>query len=100
MSALVWLESTLHKAFDLYQRTVTRFVVPSRFFLTKFAEWGVDTSRFAHIPNSVDVEALVAEGEPGDAFVYLGRLVAEKGVETLIRAASQARVRLIIIGTG
>lgn len=100
MSALVWLESTLHKAFDLYQRTVTRFVVPSRFFLTKFAEWGVDTTRFAHIPNSVDVEALVAQGDPGDAFVYLGRLVAEKGVDTLIKAAAQARVRLIVIGTG
>lgn len=100
MSALVWLESTVHKALDLYMSTVTRFVVPSRFFLEKFAEWGVDTSRFVHIPNSVDVEALVAEGTPGDAFVYLGRLVPEKGVATLIRAAALARVRLRIIGTG
>jgi glycosyltransferase involved in cell wall biosynthesis len=80
--------------------TVTRFVVPSRFFLQKFAEWGVDTSRFVHIPNSVDVEAMAAEGAPGDAFVYLGRLVPEKGVATLIRAAALARVRLRIIGTG
>jgi glycosyltransferase involved in cell wall biosynthesis len=100
MSALVWLESTVHKALDLYMSTVTRFVVPSRFFLQKFAEWGVDTSRFVHIPNSVDVEAMAAEGTPGDAFVYLGRLVPEKGVATLIRAAALARVRLRIIGTG
>jgi glycosyltransferase involved in cell wall biosynthesis len=100
MSALVWLESTVHKALDLYMSTVTRFVVPSRFFLQKFAEWGVDTGRFVHIPNSVDVEAMTAEGTPGDAFVYLGRLVPEKGVATLIRAAALARVRLRIIGTG
>ena len=100
MSALVWLESTVHKALDLYMSTVTRFVVPSRFFLQKFAEWGVDTGRFVHIPNSVDVEAMAAEGTPGDAFVYLGRLVPEKGVATLIRAAALARVRLRIIGTG
>jgi glycosyltransferase involved in cell wall biosynthesis len=100
MSALVWLESTVHKALDLYMSTVTRFVVPSRFFLEKFAEWGVDTGRFVHIPNSVDVEAMAAEGPPGDAFVYLGRLVPEKGVATLIRAAALARVRLRIIGTG
>jgi glycosyltransferase involved in cell wall biosynthesis len=100
MSALVWLESTVHKALDLYMSTVTRFVVPSRFFLQKFAEWGVDTGRFVHIPNSVDVEAMAPEGAPGDAFVYLGRLVPEKGVATLIRAAAQARVRLRIIGTG
>jgi glycosyltransferase involved in cell wall biosynthesis len=100
MSALVWLESTVHKALDLYMSTVTRFVVPSRFFLQKFAEWGVDTGRFVHIPNSIDVEAMAAEGTPGDAFVYLGRLAPEKGVATLIRAAALARVRLRIIGTG
>jgi glycosyltransferase involved in cell wall biosynthesis len=100
MSALVWLESTIHKALDLYMSTVTRFVVPSRFFLAKFAEWGVDTSRFVHIPNSIDVEALAVERDPGDAFVYLGRLAPEKGVATLIRAAAKARVRLRIVGTG
>jgi glycosyltransferase involved in cell wall biosynthesis len=103
MSALVWLESTVHKALDLYVNSVTRFVVPSRFFLAKFAEWGFDTSRFVHIPNSVNVEAMTAvtqEGGPSDPFVYLGRLVPEKGVATLIRAAARARVALRIIGTG
>jgi len=100
MSALVWLESTIHKALDLYMGTVTKFVAPSRFFLAKFAEWGVDTSRFVHIPNSVDAEALPPDGEPGDAFVYVGRLVPEKGVATLIRAAALARVRLRIVGAG
>jgi glycosyltransferase involved in cell wall biosynthesis len=104
MSALVWLESTIHQAFGLYRDTVTRFVVPSRFFLAKFGEWGLNTRRFVHIPNSVDVEALEADvpqtAAPGDAFVYLGRLVAEKGVPTLIRAAAAARVKLRIVGTG
>ncbi len=100
MSALVWLESTIHKALDLYMRNVTRFVVPSRFFLDKLAAWGVDTSRFAHIPNSIDVDALEPGDEAGDAFVYLGRLVSEKGVATLVKAAAKARVRLRIIGTG
>jgi glycosyltransferase involved in cell wall biosynthesis len=100
MSALVWLESTVHRMLDLYMRNVTRFVVPSRFFLAKLAEWGIDTSRFVHIPNSVTVDAGAPGQEPGDTFVYLGRLVPEKGVATLIRAAAQARIRLRIIGTG
>jgi len=100
MSALVWLESTIHRALDLYMGTVNRFVVPSRFFLAKFAEWGVDTSRFAHIPNFVDVDALRVEDSYGDAFVYFGRLSPEKGLATLIKAAAQARVRVRIIGTG
>ena len=99
-SALVWLESTIHKLLGVYGRTVTQFVVPSRFFLTKLAAWGIDTSRFVHVPNSVDVEAHEPRGEPGEAFVYLGRLVPEKGVETLVRAAALARVRLRVVGTG
>ena len=100
MSALVWLESTVHQMLGLYLRSVTRFVVPSRFFLAKFAEWGIDTSRFVHIPNSVAVDAQAVNQSPGDTFVYLGRLVPEKGVATLIRAAAKARIRLRIIGTG
>jgi glycosyltransferase involved in cell wall biosynthesis len=100
LSALVWLESTVHKLLGLYSSTVTQFVVPSRFMMTKLAAWGIDTSRFIHVPNSVDVDAHVPQGEPGDAFVYLGRLVPEKGVGTLVRAAAQARVRLRIVGTG
>jgi glycosyltransferase involved in cell wall biosynthesis len=100
MSALVWLESTLHQMLNLYMGTVTRFVVPSRFFLAKFSEWGVDTRAFVHISNAVDVDAFTPDATPGDAFTYLGRLVPEKGVGTLIRAAAKARVRLRVIGTG
>ena len=100
MSALVWLESTVHKSLDLYAKSVSRFVAPSRFFLAKFAEWGIDTRRFVHIPNAIDVDSLIPAGEPGEAFVYLGRLVPEKGVATLIKAAAKARVRLRIVGTG
>jgi glycosyltransferase involved in cell wall biosynthesis len=100
MSSLVWLESTVHRLLDVYHKNVTRFVVPSRFLLAKLAEWGIDTTRFTHVPNSVDVDALTPQGEPGEAFVYLGRLMPEKGVATLVRAAAQARVRLRIVGTG
>jgi glycosyltransferase involved in cell wall biosynthesis len=99
MSALIWLESTLHRQLQLYATNVTRYVAPSRFLLAKVGEWGFDTSRFVHIPNFVTVSPEPPSGA-GDAFVYLGRLVPEKGVATLIRAAARARVRLIIVGTG
>ncbi len=100
MSALVWLESTLHKALNVYQRTVSQFVVPSRFFLNKFTEWGLDTSRFVYVPNSVDVDSHIPEATTDEAFVYFGRLVPEKGVEGLVRAVARAHVRLRIVGTG
>jgi glycosyltransferase involved in cell wall biosynthesis len=100
MSALVWLESTIHRALNLYLGTVGRFVVPSRFFLDKFSEWGIDTRRFVHIPNFVDVEKFACGRSWGDAFVYFGRLSSEKGIATLIKAAAAAGVRLRIVGTG
>jgi glycosyltransferase involved in cell wall biosynthesis len=102
MSALVWLEATLHDALRLYSKSVSRFVVPSAFFKAKFAQWGLDVSRFAHIPNCIDADSMQPAEAPGerDLFVYVGRLVAEKGVHTLIRAAAKAQVRLRIIGVG
>jgi glycosyltransferase involved in cell wall biosynthesis len=100
MSALVWLESTIHKSLDLYMRNVDRFVVPSRFFLAKFAQWGIDTRRFVYVPNSIDVDEFEAGDEPGKVFVYIGRLVAEKGVATLVKAAAKARVPIRVVGTG
>jgi glycosyltransferase involved in cell wall biosynthesis len=102
MSALVWLEATLHDALNLYSKSVSRFVVPSAFFKAKFAQWGLDVTRFVHIPNSIDADGMQPAEAPGerDLFVYVGRLVAEKGVSTLIRAAAKARVRLRIVGVG
>lgn len=99
MSALVWLESTVHRLLDVYTKTVSRFVVPSRFFQSKLVEWGFDPARFVHIPNFVDTTSEpVSAG--ADGFAYIGRLVPEKGVGTLIRAAALAGVPLKIAGTG
>lgn len=49
------------------------------------------------------VPSLPRSDEPrGDAFLFLGRLIEQKGVDTLIRAASQSpeELRLIIAGDG
>jgi glycosyltransferase involved in cell wall biosynthesis len=101
MSALVWLESTVHRRLDLYQKNVTRFVVPSRFFLSKLTEWGFDPKRFVYIPNFIEVGGPSPGPLSGKAVIsYVGRLVPEKGVATLIRAAARAGVPLRVVGTG
>jgi glycosyltransferase involved in cell wall biosynthesis len=100
LSAIVMAESVVHRLLGTYRRHVTRFVVPSRFYLEKLVEWGFPRESFTHIPNFVDPQRFQPNYMAGDAFVYFGRISPEKGIGTLIRAAAQARARVLIIGTG
>jgi glycosyltransferase involved in cell wall biosynthesis len=100
LSALVMLESYVHRFLDSYLRNVDRFLVPSRFYLRKLVEWGFPAQRFEYVPNFVATETFEACYAPGKRFVYFGRLSPEKGVATLIHAAAAAGVGLDVIGTG
>lgn len=100
LSAWTMLESYLHAALRSYARNVDVFVVPSRFFIDKFVEWGFERKRFAHVPNFVAVDRLKPGHACGDRFVYVGRLSREKGLPTLVRAAALAKVGLTLVGTG
>ncbi|UHD17112.1 glycosyltransferase family 4 protein [Thiocapsa bogorovii] len=100
LSGTIALETLVHRALQLYSRNVERFVVPSRFYLEKFVEWGWSRDRFTYLPNFVDTTRFTPDPTPGKAFVYVGRLGHEKGLRTLIKAAALADVPLRIIGTG
>jgi glycosyltransferase involved in cell wall biosynthesis len=99
-SAVIAAESGLHRYLDTYRRHLDKVVVPSRFFLEKFVEWGWPRERFAYIPNYVDASAFEPCFEPGGYFLYFGRLAPEKGVATLLQAAHEAGVSLKVAGTG
>jgi glycosyltransferase involved in cell wall biosynthesis len=100
LSAVVMTETLLHRVLRTFERYVDRFVVPSHFYITKLAEWGWDRSRFAYVPNAIDSQAFIPDYAPGTSFMYFGRLSREKGISTLIKAASIAGVPLTIAGTG
>jgi glycosyltransferase involved in cell wall biosynthesis len=100
LSALVMLESYLHRLLGSYLGNVDKFLVPSRFYLTKLREWGFPADRFEYVPNFVAADSFTPNFEPGARFVFFGRLSPEKGIATLIRAAAAARVGLDVIGTG
>jgi glycosyltransferase involved in cell wall biosynthesis len=100
LSTVIFFESVVQKLVGSYQKNVDKFVVPSKFYLEKFVEWGWPRDRFVYIPNFVDVGHLKPIGEPGDAFVYFGRLGSEKGVATLIKAVANTGNKLIVVGTG
>lgn len=100
LSVMILVESAMHRLLGCYSRDVDRFVVPSRFFLDKFVEWGWPRERFTYVPNFVDVNNHQPDEQVGEAFVFFGRLAADKGLKTFIRAAAKAELKAWIVGTG
>jgi glycosyltransferase involved in cell wall biosynthesis len=99
-SVVVAAESGLQRTMQTYRKHLTKVVAPSRFFLEKFVEWGWPRDKFVYIPNYVDAMRFDPRPEPGNYFLYFGRLAPEKGVATLMRAAKNVGVKLKIAGTG
>lgn len=99
-SVIVAVESALQRAMRIYQRHLARVVAPSRFYLEKFVEWGWRREKITYIPNYVDAARFEPHFDPGDYFLYFGRLAPEKGIATLLRAASEAGVPLKLVGDG
>jgi glycosyltransferase involved in cell wall biosynthesis len=90
----------LHQKLNTYKKHLSKIVVPSRFFMEKFIEWGWPRDKFVYIPNYIDASRFTPNYEPGNYFLFFGRLAQEKGVATLLRAAKQAGIKLKIAGTG
>ncbi len=99
-SAIVAVESGLQRSLRLYRRYLGRVVTPSRFYKQKLMEWGWPEAQLAYVPNYVDAGRFTPSYEPGDYFLFAGRLAVEKGVATLLKAAIQSKVALRIAGTG
>lgn len=100
LSTLVALESTIHRALRSYSGNLSRIVAPSAFMRTKLIDWGWPAPLIEVIPNFVAYESMQPQYAPGSYFVYFGRLQMDKGLDTLVHAAAQARVALHFVGTG
>ncbi len=100
LSVVVLAETSLQRLLGTYSHGVDRFIVPSRFYLEKLVEWGWPRARFRHIPNFVDTDSLQPHGVPGKDYVYVGRLSAEKGLPTFVRAIAAAGASGRIVGSG
>jgi glycosyltransferase involved in cell wall biosynthesis len=94
------VESGLHRALGTWQKHLAAIACPSRFFVDKFVEWGWPRERFVHVPNWVDAEAFEPGFEPGAYALYFGRLILDKGLATLLRAAHAAKLPLKLAGIG
>lgn len=101
-SAQLTLNTGLHKLRGTFQREVDRFVVVTDFNRHKLLASSLQLAPGQVVvkPNSVeDLGMAPPEGRTGP-FLFVGRLSAEKGIRTLLAAASQAGFPLEILGGG
>ena len=80
---------------------IDAFVCLTEFSKKKLLEVNVPERKIFIKPNFLDVTATAPQPGVGNYVVYLGRLSAEKGIWTLVRAFERLReVPLKIVGTG
>lgn len=85
-STMLAMESALHRALDAY-RHVDVFIAPSEFLAEQMRLAERHADKTVVVSNFVDVRDRPAELERG-GFLYAGRVIAGKGVATLIKAAA------------
>jgi glycosyltransferase involved in cell wall biosynthesis len=93
--AVKWTRQRLEKYTDT-------FICPSRFMYNKMVQGGFDTQKLHTLCNFIDIGKTkgATYSDKEDYYCYLGRLSSEKGIETLINAASQLPYTLKVVGDG
>lgn len=100
-SAAVAFMLGTHRLLRTWNRMVDVFIALSEFARRKFVEGGLPPEKIVVKPNFVHPDPGAGRGEGGYA-LFVGRLVPEKGVETLLRAwrTIGAHLPLKIVGDG
>ncbi len=100
-SAAVASMLSVHRAIGTWHRSVSRFVALSEFSRDRFIAGGIPADKIAIKSNFVDGDPGVGSGR-GNFALFVGRLVEEKGIETLLATWSRLSVKpkLKIIGDG
>jgi glycosyltransferase involved in cell wall biosynthesis len=83
-----------------YESLVDAFISPSRYLASLIAAGAYSGTPIHVLPNSVPSHSYGRDASTGETFVYAGRLAHEKGLPTLLRAATLAQVRLVVAGDG
>ena len=102
LSAFAMIEGYVHKYIDVWKKNVDCFLFASEFMARKTEEfWGATGWRYEMFRNPFDIDMHLVNGMVGDYFFYFGRLIDEKGVDILMRAAELVPdVKIVIAGEG
>jgi len=88
-----------HKILRLYD-LIDVYIAPSIFLRKKLFDMGF-IKRIVYLPNFVNgTDTHLPMKTRNNRFLYFGRLAREKGLETLIRAATGMDIELHIVGAG
>jgi glycosyltransferase involved in cell wall biosynthesis len=99
-ASLVYMAESYYNRLLGKYGTVQRFLCPSRFMQESLVKSGVAASRTAYHPNALPVGQYAPSFSAGDYALYAGRLSAEKGLMTLLKAFERLAIPLRIAGTG
>lgn len=96
------LEAYVHHTFNLLRKNVHTFLFASEFMAKKTEEfWGTNTFRWRKLQNPFDSSNYLPSQEYSNYFLFVGRLVEEKGVDILLKAMENLpKVNLILVGDG
>ncbi|MDP4222316.1 MAG: glycosyltransferase [Bacteroidota bacterium] len=93
--ALVWNREKMSEI-------TNTFICPSNFLLSNMVKGGFKREQLSVLPNFIDDKRFIDTPLARENhYCYVGRLSAEKGVETLLKAAADLhQFRLKVVGTG
>jgi glycosyltransferase involved in cell wall biosynthesis len=82
--------------------SIDHFLVPDRFMVDMLGEGGLPTHKMTVLGNPFDVDEYPLSLEEDGYLLFIGRLVPQKGILTLVRAFAKAAVpsRLVVVGDG
>ncbi|MEM7208541.1 MAG: glycosyltransferase family 4 protein [Pseudomonadota bacterium] len=100
LSSIIFAEQLIVRLAGLYRKHVSHYVVPSRFYINKIGEWGIDTKNFSYVPNFVNLPEQSWHNSDDGYYLYMGRLAPEKGLPTLVKAFIELKIPLMIAGDG
>jgi len=99
-ASFVAMVSMYYERMMKIHKKVSHFITPSEFLRSKLIAGRFPPEKITTIPNFVDLDDFRDLGE-GDYFLYVGRLLFEKGVDLLIEAvAGLEGGKLKIVGEG
>lgn len=100
-TAILALGIAFHHAIGTWRNKVDFYIALTSFAKEKFvsARMPLPIEKILVKPNSVQ-DCGMGTARRRDHFLFVGRLVEEKGLRTLLQAASMSPFRLIIIGDG